>query len=75
VEYLPAAQLMHVSLTMAPTVVEYLPLVQSRHVAVTDAPTLSEYLPALQSAHAAEPAVVLYLPLPHAVHGPPSGPE
>jgi len=38
------------------------------------APNVAEYLPAPQTVHAALPVAVLYLPISHAAHGPPSDP-
>ena len=104
VEYVPAAQSVHVALPVAGL---YLPATHNTHtppsgpvkptlhvqaartaleigelelvghpiqVVATVAPTVVEYVPAAQSEHAALPVAVLYLPVMHEVHVPPSGP-
>ncbi len=47
---------------------------QPKHVDAIVAPVDVEYVPAPQLVHAALPLVSLYVPAPHAAHGPPSGP-
>jgi hypothetical protein len=47
---------------------------QPKHVDAIVAPVDVEYVPAPQLVHAALPLVCLYVPAPHAAHGPPSGP-
>lgn len=84
-EYLPASQSSHGlpcenlpgvhSVQTEPPATEYLPYQQMLHWSRAVAPIVVEYEPALQSVQPKLPAAVLYLPTPHAVHVPPSGPE
>jgi len=71
VEYVPAAQAVHVASAEAAVVVEYVPAAQAVHVASAEAPVSSEYLPATQAVHVASaeaPSSIEYLPATQAVH-------
>jgi hypothetical protein len=57
-----------------PVTVEYFPTPQLIHTLLVEAPVTIEYLPASQSIQDIDPEFVLYLPLTHEVHGPPSNP-
>jgi hypothetical protein len=61
---LPAAQLVQVSMAVAPTAVENVP---ASHAVQTAAPA-PEYSPAAQSVHATVPVADLYFPAAHALH-------
>ena len=70
VEYVPAAQLVQLTL---PVAVVYCPAAHARQVSAAVAPTVVEYVPIPQLVHARVSVVILYFPAMQVVHGPPLG--